>query len=145
MHGKRGQLGHPAMATEKSRCDRIDQWPLFLLILFLLFFSKSIEPFLSASIISFTFYMFKFYWCMRCDGLPDPGHLPQLNAYRYRWIENSQNTEPCMERLLSRAPEFNQVLHDLNDLLENTHDIPMNQVQQLCQVKQRRQNNLNDC
>ncbi|KZS04568.1 Protein CASC1-like protein [Daphnia magna] len=77
----------------------------------------------------------KFYWCMRCDGLPDPGHLPQLNAYRYRWIENSQNTEPCMERLLSRAPEFNQVLHDLNDLLENTHDIPINQVQQLCQMQ----------
>lgn len=39
-----------------------------------------------------------------------------------------------MERLLSRAPEFNQVLHDLNELLENTHDIPMNQVQQLSQV-----------
>ncbi|XP_046438906.1 dynein axonemal intermediate chain 7 homolog [Daphnia pulex] len=74
----------------------------------------------------------KFHWCMRVDGLPDPGHLPQLNAYRYRWIENSENTEPSMERLLSRAPELNQVLHDLNELIENTHDVPMKQVQQLC-------------
>ena len=71
---------------------------------------------------------------MRTDGLPDPGHLPQLNAYRYRWMENSENTEPSMERLVSRAPELNQVLHDLNELLENTHDIPLKQVQQLCLV-----------
>ncbi len=71
---------------------------------------------------------------MRCDGLPDPSHLPQLNAYRYRWIDISQTTEPSMERLLSRAPELNQVLHDLNDLLENTHDIPQKKVQQLSQV-----------
>ncbi len=75
---------------------------------------------------------------MRTDGLPDPGHLPQLNAYRYRWIENSENTEPSMERLLSRAPELNQVLHDLNELIENTHDIPAKQVQQLCLVQYRK-------
>lgn len=71
---------------------------------------------------------------MRCDGLPDPTHLPQLNAYRYRWIENSSASEPSVERLLSRAPELFQVLHDLNELLENTHDITPKKVQQLCQV-----------
>lgn len=71
---------------------------------------------------------------MRCDGLPDPSHLPQLNAYRYRWIENSQTTEPSMERLLARAPELYQVLHDLIDLLENTHEMLPKQVQQLCLV-----------
>lgn len=71
---------------------------------------------------------------MRCDGLPDPSHLPQLNAYRYRWIDHSQTTEPSMERLLARAPELNQVLHDLNELLENTHDISAKQVRQLIEV-----------
>lgn len=46
---------------------------------------------------------------MRCDGLPDPTNLPQLNAYRYRWLETDNQTEPSMERLLHRAPELNQV------------------------------------
>lgn len=39
-----------------------------------------------------------------------------------------------MDRLISRAPELYQVLHDLSELLENTHDMPTKQVQQLCQV-----------
>lgn len=60
-----------------------------------------------------------------------------------------------MDRLLARAPElnqvsavrekgeslintyfskYNQVIHDLDELLENTHDIPEKQVQHLSQV-----------
>lgn len=46
---------------------------------------------------------------MRCDGLPDPVDLRQLNAYHYRWLETSANTEPSIDRLQSRAPELNQV------------------------------------
>lgn len=71
---------------------------------------------------------------MRCDGLPDPTNLPQLNAYRYRWLETSSNTECSTDRLLARAPELNQVIHDLDELLEHTHNIPPKQVELLNQV-----------
>ena len=71
---------------------------------------------------------------MRCDGLPDPTNLPQLNAYRYRWLETSSNTECSTDRLLARAPELNQVVHDLDELLEHTHNIPPKQVELLNQV-----------
>lgn len=54
---------------------------------------------------------------MRCDGLPDPTNLPQLNAYRYRWLETGNDTEPSIERLLQRAPELNQVLSFCIDVL----------------------------
>ena len=45
---------------------------------------------------------------MRCDGLPDPTDLPQLNAYISTWAEDE---EP--ERL-----EINQVLEKCAEVLK---------------------------
>ena len=71
---------------------------------------------------------------MRCDGLPDPSSLPQLNAYRNRWMDVGDEQRPSMERLGQRAPELGRVIRDLDDLLEDTRDIKPNLVAQLYQV-----------
>lgn len=72
---------------------------------------------------------------MRCDGLPDPCCLPQLNTYRSRWIESSVSVKPSMRRLLHRAPEISRVLCDLDDLLQDHRGVRVQLIDQLYDVR----------
>jgi hypothetical protein len=53
---------------------------------------------------------------MKCDGLPDPVCVRQLNTYLSLWVEDNRETiDPVLERTLEVLP----IMSTLENLIEN--------------------------
>ncbi|CAG0923149.1 unnamed protein product, partial [Notodromas monacha] len=61
---------------------------------------------------------------MRCDGLPDPTDLPQLNAYLSTWFEDENPDRLEINEVLSKCAEVLKVLQEVMLCLNDFREIP---------------------